>query len=87
MTDIGDALTGKPLLMDIATLSKNLCLSVSTIEDRVKKKQFPQPIRKYGKRLWVTADVYKDATKPEDGDAIIGEEIRAKTLRAFGRDD
>ena len=37
MTDIGDALTGKPLLMDIATLSKNLCLSESTIEDRVKK--------------------------------------------------
>jgi len=72
--------------MDITTLSENVCMSVSKIEELVKKNQFPKPIRKYGKCLWVTAEVYKDATKPEDGEAILGEEIREKTLRAFGRD-
>lgn len=46
-----------PPFQDLKTLSEHTCIGESTIETYVRLGTFPAPRKRYGKRLWVWAEV------------------------------
>jgi predicted DNA-binding transcriptional regulator AlpA len=55
-----------PPFQDLRTLVLHVSLSKRTIEEMVRLGQFPQPRRKFGKRLWVWKEVEQFFAAPDD---------------------
>lgn len=60
-----------PPFQDLATLAQHVCMSERTIEEKVRKGEFPAPRRnKCGKRLWVWKEVEQFLALPDDDTPI-----------------
>lgn len=75
----------RPAFMDLATLSRHVCLSEQTIENQVARGIFPRPRMQGGKRLWswrkVQAHLEGECDGPVDELAAIRERTRAEMMR------
>jgi predicted DNA-binding transcriptional regulator AlpA len=72
-----------PPFQDLRTLALHVGLSKRTIEERVRLGQFPQPRRKFGKRLWVWKEVEQFLALPDDETPIanLAVNIRLAAMR------
>ena len=72
-----------PPFQDLRTLALHVSMSERTIEERVRLGQFPQPRRKFGKRLWVWKEVEQFLALPDDEAPAINqaEKVRLASTR------